>query len=1428
MSLVLGLNRGTPMTQTDQTSACAKATAIHNAALHIAKNISSGIAITRLMLNEALAAAFGATNASGAWSQRDSFEMLEHATVLSLLNLEINNGTWSIDTIKAVSERLPTQTVRSEAQVSFQQFSTPLDIAWFVAQAAAMSSDDLVLEPSAGTGLLALAGQLAGARLLLNELDPLRHQLLAHSFPSATQFNCDGAQIDAQLADNRPTVVLMNPPFSKRAGGSDDHFAAFRHLQAALRALRPNGRLVAVMPDWFSPNGKNERAYRTSLEDVSLVGNFRLDPGSFAKHGTSVAVRIIVIDKIIGTSVGTCINRASIEALLPFLEALPPRRDMSVSQTSQAIPPLAKRSSVPVFAGFTKPAVFLPPKTSLAKTNPTPALVTYTPLDTPAPTEAQVGVYLPYRPSRMTFGAAGDHPTPLIESIAMGSIASPIPTYVPLLPECCVTAKLLSAAQLETIVYAGQAHERTLAGYYLLNKDATALVPDAKGRAHRTGYFLGDGTGTGKGRQVAGIILDNWLKGRKRAIRISENETLLQDARRDWSALGGIGLDIVPLSSWSLGSAITLGEGILYVSYATLRSQRADASRLGQILDWAGPEFDGVIVFDEAHAMGGVAGGEGTFGTTKGSEQGLAGVALQHHLADARIVYASATGASDINNLAYAVRLGLWGPETAFVDRESFMSAIRRGGIAAMELVARDMKALGLYTARALSYSGVEYDILEHALTPEQISIYDTYADAWGIIHQNMENALGITGIVDPLGGETLNAQAKGAARSRFESCKQRFFGQLLITMKLPSLLSAIDDHIMQGKAVVIQLVSTAESILNRRIAELDADARADLAIDLSPLEYIMDYLTRVFPTRLMESFVDDQGFERSRPAYDHDGNPLHCPEAQRMRDALIEYMGAMPPIATALDAITGRFGTDKVAEVTGRTRRLITSASGTQALERRSPRANLAETAAFMNGDKDILIFSDAGGTGRSYHASFDVPNRKRRVHFLLEPGWRADKAVQGLGRTHRTHQHSAPLFRPVTTDCRGERRFISTIARRLDALGALTRGQRQTGGQNLFDPADNLESDYAKAALISWFGLLARGKLKSTTLVDFQTRTGLELETTDGFLVEKLPTIQRWLNRILALPIALQNAIFDEFAALTEERIEIAREAGTLDIGVETIAVETLTVLEDQRLRTDPVSGATTHLLNLEVTRKKRVTSLAIVQKLAKRSERVVYLENRKSKAVALRTKATSYLSENGERIKRYRLTSPTRTTNVLASDLEASQWREISHDHFLRQWAAAEAVARAELDTDTLYIATGLLLPIWNKLPSDFMDVQRITTSEGLSILGRIVEERDVSALRVKLGLVASAELAPAAMISAVMTGQSVSLKGHDQLTLKRARGNRENRLELVGANPRRLEWYKAGGCVTEIIQHRTRLFVPLGRAEATISKIIAQAA
>ena len=95
------------------------------------------------------------------------------------------------------------------------------------------------------------------------------------------------------------------------------------------------------------------------------------------------------------------------------------------------------------------------------------------------------------------------------------------------------------------------------------------------------------------------------------------------------------------------------------------------------------------------------------------------------------------------------------------------MQAIEAGGVAAMEVLARDLKALGLYAARSLSYEGVEYELVEHTLTPEQIRIYDAYAGAFQIIHNNLDAAMQAANITGERG--TLNAQAKSAARSAFE-----------------------------------------------------------------------------------------------------------------------------------------------------------------------------------------------------------------------------------------------------------------------------------------------------------------------------------------------------------------------------------------------------------------------------------------------------------------------------------------------------------------------------------------------------------------------------------------------------------------------------------------------------------------------------------
>ena len=162
-------------------------------------------------------------------------------------------------------------------------------------------------------------------------------------------------------------------------------------------------------------------------------------------------------------------------------------------------------------------------------------------------------------------------------------------------------------------------------------------------------------------------------------------------------------------------------------------------------------------------------------GDKAASQQGRAGLRLQHALPDARIVYVSATGATTVHNLAYAQRLGLWGgTDFPFANRADFVAAVEAGGIATMEVLARDLKALGLYIARSLSYEGVEVEIVEHALTPEQIRIYDAYAAAFQVIHTNLEAALKAANITGDTG--TLNGQAKAAARTRLREQQAALF----------------------------------------------------------------------------------------------------------------------------------------------------------------------------------------------------------------------------------------------------------------------------------------------------------------------------------------------------------------------------------------------------------------------------------------------------------------------------------------------------------------------------------------------------------------------------------------------------------------------------------------------------------------------------
>ncbi|PBC09398.1 strawberry notch family protein [Mesorhizobium sp. WSM3859] len=1365
---------------------CNPAAAIHTAALRLVPHLERGQRIEAALLRGAMETSFGASDASGAWDWKMAYDACEAATVLFLrkygkpLFRKAACPAARLTALTKIAALLPTHTRRSEEAQAFQQFSTPTPLGLVALTAASLTSADRVLEPSAGTGLLAVLAEVAGSDLILNELAETRADLLA--------------SLSGRVAD-----------------------AVYRHIASALARLAPGGRLVAITGANFSPELPAWRDHFVRLQERGRVLFTAAIAGAvYAKHGTTIETRLTVIDKAPAEDATRFPESAGVApdvaTLLAWTEREVPSR-MAVMLST-----IVTNAAPRTVRGYLARAAAAAPIRRTADIEGTP--LDYETIDWTPPEGGRLSdsIYEAFALQSIRIPDAQPHPTKLVQSAAMASVAPPKPSYRPTLPPAIVTDGVLSDAQLETIIYAGKAHGEYLAGAWTVDEtgDLVTAAPDnAPGAVRfRRGFMLGDGTGAVKGRQSAGIILDNWLQGRRKAVWISKSDKLLEDAQRDWSALGMERLLVTPLSRFPQGTSIRLDDGVLFLTYATLRSddRGEKLSRVKQIVEWLGSDFDGVIIFDESHAMQNAGGGKGERGDVAPSQQGRAGLRLQHALPNARIVYVSATGATTVHNLAYAQRLGLWGGDDfPFPNRAEFIEAVENGGVAAMEVLARDLRALGLYTARSLSYDGVEYELVEHRLTPEQTRIYDAYAGAFAIIHNHLDAAMQAANITGSAG--TLNRQAKSAARSAFESAKQRFFGYLLTSMKTPTLIRSIEQDLADGHSAVIQIVSTGEALMERRLAEIPTEEWNDVRVDITPREYVLDYLAHSFPVQLYEAFSDSEGNVSSRPVY-RDGQPVESREAVARRDELIDRLASLEPVPGALDQIVQRFGTDVVAEVTGRSRRVVRKGERL-AVENRAASANLAEAAAFMDDQKRILIFSDAGGTGRSYHADLAARNQRLRIHYLLEPGWKADAAIQGLGRTNRTNQAQPPLFRPIASDVKAEKRFLSTIARRLDTLGAITRGQRQTGGQGLFRPEDNLESPYARDALRQLYLLLVRGKVEGCSLDRFESATGIKLMDDNG-IKDELPPITTFLNRLLALTIDLQGVLFTAFEQLLTAKVEGAIRSGVYDIGLETLQAESFAVTDARVIHTHSGTGAETRLLT--ITRRERNWPTSLADALDHLSDpRARLLVNGRSGRAAVQVPVPSIMLDDGEIERRVCLIRPMERHYAPLRMMDESHWEEVNRAAFVAAWSA-ELNDVPEFSDSTIHIVAGLLLPIWKRLPNESTRVYRLQTDAGERIIGRRVSPA-WAATAVTTG---AASLNPEQAFAALMDGTTI-LDLADGLQLRRARVMGAQRLELTGFTDAKRDRLRAYGLFSEIISWKLRFFVPV---DATGPNVLAK--
>lgn len=702
------------------------------------------------------------------------------------------------------------------------------------------------------------------------------------------------------------------------------------------------------------------------------------------------------------------------------------------------------------------------------------------------------------------------HPTELNETGVTRSVNLP-PLTVSLEPfEHLLEDCSLSGAQLEGCAYAIQRH--------------LSFLPNGQ----RAGFFIGDSTGVGKGRQLAAIILYYCTKNVLRHCWLSVSSELVRDAERDFK-----GVKFDPLVTDIKHLQDSQVPAVAFSSYSGCLNKEAYAKLVKWLCNGRpATEFEGVIVFDEAHK-----GKHYKEGDRNSSKTGQMMVKFQNDFPNARVVYASATSASHTMEMQYMTRLGYWGQKCAYECFDDFKKAMALAGVPGMELLAVDMKTKGMAIARSISFAGTSFYSRSATLTPEHAKVYRAACEAWQEVWDvtagdlsDMADEIDVDMFDDRELEILVGPPKNNPILAAFASAHQRFFAQLLLCFRVETIVEEAKAKLEEGMCVIIGIQSTGEASVSRRgiVAGKLCSVCADVA-----REYIIAYL---------------KGDRR-----------------------LLTLFGGLTLPPCALDDIIDRMGGPSVvAEMTGRRSRQVRGKDGAFTVELRdvlSSSLNNHEKDAFMEGEKLVAVISAACSTGISLHADKGAKNQRRRFHATIELPWAADAAIQQLGRSHRSNQTSAPLFCLISTGLGAEKRFVSSVAKRLQEMGALTQGDRRASigsmaiGDAQFEGKAGLaalkqivETKYTLIPGVDWEKVVEQAgsivrldEVEESSEEDGEFCVPRPITTDDIFLkvirecldamrIDKKSDVKRFLNMLLGLPFSHQAIMFGYFCAVLD----------------------------------------------------------------------------------------------------------------------------------------------------------------------------------------------------------------------------------------------------------------------------------------------------
>lgn len=703
--------------------------------------------------------------------------------------------------------------------------------------------------------------------------------------------------------------------------------------------------------------------------------------------------------------------------------------------------------------------------------------------------------------------------------------------------------------------------------------DALAMAIDNIG-TNNAGFILGDQTGVGKGRVVAGMIRYANVNG-KIPVFVTAQSNLFTDMYRD---LTGIDHRIKPfimnnhdkdrpanITDQATGEVIHYADrdGEVKNKKEDIRAMTADPEKFLRDNDYkalfttysqhnqknytvkdniiAALSKDNIIIIDESHEAAGASKIDPRKGPSNTNRKFIG------FLNEASgVLYSSATYAKSPANMVLYFRTVLG---DAGISMKDLLRTIEDGGVPFQEYLSNIIARMGQYVRRELDFSGINYNrtlTMDKAAkgSPEAAQLKKEFEEHKKIADATNERVMDIKEFDRVLKGRYLQELIRlltdkfgvvmGRLPDRFNPSITMFTSllhnveqQLLSSIKVEKTLEEAKLSLDKGQKVIIAVDNTMESFL-------------DDVMDKNKLK-VGDPVDFRFKAVLERALNNCLKFS----AKDHHGNKVYVrltiqdleeeiPEAAHLfKEVMARIQQYNQNLhASPIDYLRSelqKHSKKPVYELTGRHMRVDYDGEGGQKriAERKDPNKNKI-IGDFNNGSCDVIIINKSGSTGLSLHTDPQFKDKRQRKMIIHQADRDINVFMQVLGRVNRKGQVNVPEYLDIITSLPAELRPATVRERKLASLKANTTSSQEGAERSKETP--DMMNVYGNRVTRDY---LAKNPELAMSI-------GLIQSERDDIPQDDSSSYAKVSGKIAVLPVEAQKEFFDDIESMYNSLIE------------------------------------------------------------------------------------------------------------------------------------------------------------------------------------------------------------------------------------------------------------------------------------------------